>query len=503
MTAQTRTNLTTQINSDIPDNSTGDISAEDVRTNLLDSIDSATFPEDLGADIVNVSSLSDFPSPSGNVITLNSNKIYQIHGMIDISPNRINMDGASLLQGTTSTHDGITSTNTGALFTVTSGGIIVINHLSLSGSGSFVSITDPVAGVSAIQNCLIGNFPSGLGTITNPTIFFMSNIVFSNVTGGFTFVAASPPTSTAPLLIMEAMSVVISSGTFIDLGTSLFTNISISSCPVIFVAAGATAISGAASSGNFVNGTGGIINNNFSGDGDYLSGITNTDLRWGFRFNTGNNGTEDSNTFCEVVLERNSVETTITAAGTDGAITGFADAGGGNTTVTSSGAHGLSNGEEVWQFNTTSYNGKFTISNASGSVYDIVRAFVADDATGFWETEWVSMGGTTFEKSSSRANMSGNYEITVDALGTDNLDVNVNMSAHAVGGGTKDLEFAIFVNDVRCFGSLVSLSSTTSSSPLSLMCVEDFTTNDVVEIMARNISDTTNIVIVDVNITLR
>jgi len=67
-----------------------------------------------------------------------------------------------------------------------------------------------------------------------------------------------------------------------------------------------------------------------------------------------------------------------------GSITAFADNGSGGTTVTSSSAHGLSDGRTVTLSGTTNYNGTFVISAASGSVYDIATAFVADDATGTW-----------------------------------------------------------------------------------------------------------------------
>lgn len=66
-----------------------------------------------------------------------------------------------------------------------------------------------------------------------------------------------------------------------------------------------------------------------------------------------------------------------------GVITAFADAGGGNTTVTSNG-HGILVGDVVTISNTTNYNGTFTIQATTGNTYDIDTAFVADDATGDW-----------------------------------------------------------------------------------------------------------------------
>jgi hypothetical protein len=72
--------------------------------------------------------------------------------------------------------------------------------------------------------------------------------------------------------------------------------------------------------------------------------------------------------------------------GHSGSITAFSDAGGGITTVTTSAAHGITIQQKVVITGTTNYNGTFTITNASGSTFDINTAFVADDATGSFDT---------------------------------------------------------------------------------------------------------------------
>lgn len=70
-----------------------------------------------------------------------------------------------------------------------------------------------------------------------------------------------------------------------------------------------------------------------------------------------------------------------------GVITAFADNGSGGTTVTVSVAHGLSI-QAVTIAGTTNYNGTFAVSNATpaGTTFDIPVAFVADDATGTFDT---------------------------------------------------------------------------------------------------------------------
>jgi hypothetical protein len=76
-----------------------------------------------------------------------------------------------------------------------------------------------------------------------------------------------------------------------------------------------------------------------------------------------------------------------------GSITAFADAGGGEVTVTSTN-HGRLAGQTVIISGTTSYNGTFVINtvdtndtNASGEFlsFTITATWVADDATGTWE----------------------------------------------------------------------------------------------------------------------
>lgn len=63
------------------------------------------------------------------------------------------------------------------------------------------------------------------------------------------------------------------------------------------------------------------------------------------------------------------------------AITAFADAGSGYTTVTAAG-HGLSNGDTAYIGSTRNYDGSYTVSGVAGNNFNILKTFVADDATG-------------------------------------------------------------------------------------------------------------------------
>ena len=73
------------------------------------------------------------------------------------------------------------------------------------------------------------------------------------------------------------------------------------------------------------------------------------------------------------------------SAGSTGAITAFADAGGGKVTVTSA-SHTLTDGGIVSISGTTSYNGIFAVSDVAGNDFNITDTWVADDGTGnFYE----------------------------------------------------------------------------------------------------------------------
>jgi hypothetical protein len=77
----------------------------------------------------------------------------------------------------------------------------------------------------------------------------------------------------------------------------------------------------------------------------------------------------------------------------NGSITAFADAGGGDVTATTSAAHGLVNGMRVTITGTTNYDGTYFITNASGSVFDFTATWVATE-TGSWSQDGHFSGKT-------------------------------------------------------------------------------------------------------------
>lgn len=99
-------------------------------------------------------------------------------------------------------------------------------------------------------------------------------------------------------------------------------------------------------------------------------------------------------------------------AGEDKTIISFADAGGGQVTVTSSN-HGIPNGNSVDITGTTNYNGNFEISNATTNTFEITDTFVIDDATGTINATVVNQSNPLIEALGARG--TGNPDSTSQA----------------------------------------------------------------------------------------
>ncbi|MGZ5253176.1 MAG: hypothetical protein ACXWV4_02275 [Flavitalea sp.] len=88
-----------------------------------------------GSNLVHVYSLADLPAPSGNVITLNPGKMYVFSGIINISPNYLNLNGAGL-KGTDPAKDGVMSTVAGGVLRSTNVDVFIENLAVVPASGS-------------------------------------------------------------------------------------------------------------------------------------------------------------------------------------------------------------------------------------------------------------------------------------------------------------------------------------------------------------------------------
>lgn len=115
------------------------------------------------------------------------------------------------------------------------------------------------------------------------------------------------------------------------------------------------------------------------------------------------------------------------------AITAFADAGGGDVTVTSAG-HGLSDGETVVITGTTNYDGSYTISNTAADTFDITATWVATE-TGMWSAWQEIVASTAFSKSAGLVYL--DYTFVDEDWNTDDIfQVTPSGISVDVGGST-------------------------------------------------------------------
>lgn len=141
---------------------------------------------------VDVTSLSDFPAPVSNVITLDvANTIYNIRGSVDIGANRFVIGAASVkICGSFVTKDSITSTTTSALVTSVDFGVF-IRELTITAISATKIIDSNGTGSESLQLFAVTVITSGsLGTIDNLKTVDIRDSFFTLFTSGFTLSGA-------------------------------------------------------------------------------------------------------------------------------------------------------------------------------------------------------------------------------------------------------------------------------------------------------------------------
>lgn len=160
----------------------------------------------------------------------------------------------------------------------------------------------------------------------------------------------------------------------------------------------------------------------------------------------------------------------IVTQGQSGSITAYADAGGGQVTVTSA-SHGLENNEYITITGTTNYNDVYQVTNVTTNTFEITETFAGDDATG------------TFNHGS---------HIKVEQRGQYRFSWSYSAAA---AGNNKAYDFAFFNGTTevagtklqRKFGVAGDVGIGSSSS------IAFLERGDVIWFAIRNIGDTTNI----------
>lgn len=270
------------------------------------------------------------------------------------------------------------------------------------------------------------------------------------------------------------------------------------------VAAGKAAIKGDAGSVNINTGGNAIfetcrINNIGDATADPLSGITKKDLQYAF-LNAGPRVTNSTH-LGAITLDAQAT-TTITYQGADGTVASMADSAtspGVDTTITTSGAHGMVNGQMVAIYGTTEYNGIFTISVASGSVFDITRVYTTNEAVGSWEAGWEKIAGsTTLGDTAERFDLPNDNQLR--SLDAKTLPVTYTAIITGEKTGTGQLmEFALFhdSNDgdgfIKINGSF-QRTITTSAGQLTVRVATESEEDSLFTVYVRNMAGTSNFI---------
>lgn len=442
-----------------------------------------------------IQSLSDFPAPVGGVITLLDGFLYQINGAVNILTNRIELNGAELF-GKTHHHDSIESTAVaGFMFTAQIGFDTRLTELTIITTGANVPFESLGSGseIVLIVGC---DFEDKTQTSILPSE--LSSQLIVQILGCTFFSGAKGFELDGNGLLLEITNCgfedIKNNAKFITLlPGNVFQIINISNDSFVNVSNG-TFLTGEANSAN-VGGEAKLSNNNFSGAGDYVTGITRNDLKWIFSQNLGNKGTDDSTVISTVYFKGNTASTVIAAAGLEGTIASFADGGGGNLLVTTDVAHGLSNGLAVWLVNGAIYNDEYVVANVTATTFTVVAAFTTTDALHSFETGWVDVVATYKKGLEERTSSTAAGVITINALFGASLEVISIFNLLTAGGGTKDVEMGIFLNGGRCTASTAAIESKTTANGSTSSCIFLSKLNDAYRTKLRNITDTVDVVV--------
>jgi hypothetical protein len=135
-----------------------------------------------------ITTLTDFPTPVAEVITLDGTKHYRISGIVNIGTNRIESNGAILISGTILTLDRIITNNATALIRQYNGFPVQINEVLFTNTGGPVYDIDGLN--AATSNIHLERNPitlsTSVGTIKNTSRFYFSDSALLNCANGIT-----------------------------------------------------------------------------------------------------------------------------------------------------------------------------------------------------------------------------------------------------------------------------------------------------------------------------
>jgi hypothetical protein len=95
-------------------------------------------------------------------------------------------------------------------------------------------------------------------------------------------------------------------------------------------------------------------------------------------------------------------------------ITGVEDAGGGVVTITTSSAHGYSNGDRIIQEGTTSYNNEYAIFSLTSTTYHITETFVATETGTHAKVQLETKASNDFSGSNKNTMLMAHEEVATN-----------------------------------------------------------------------------------------
>lgn len=135
--------------------------------------------------------------------------------------------------------------------------------------------------------------------------------------------------------------------------------------------------------------------------------------------------------------------------GKTGAITAFADGGGGTVTVTSN-SHTLINGDYVTITGTTHYNGSFVVSSVAANSFKITTTWTSNDATGVWTATISQVVDTNFDKDALvEFQVYSSKLYFVNGVATGSNILNILTTANALSGLTTTSGLEAGVNTIK------------------------------------------------------
>lgn len=216
-------------------------------------------------NLVIVTSVDDFPTPSGGIITLHDNCDYRINGTVSIGTNRIVLGVSNTIYGIDKSNDKLIYTGTSSMISSTNQDITIrfITLAATNAAGSVFALTGTTSNNIQITDNIFGSSGS-CGSITGGNFIIIDRNLFSNNTTGITVAG------TANYFVYADNEHVVTAGTCLTVTASTFINVYITRCSFA-ITSPATALDISASSTV----TNGVINNNlFSGTGTYLTGVS-------------------------------------------------------------------------------------------------------------------------------------------------------------------------------------------------------------------------------------